>query len=79
MVAQSPLDDNLAGRIDHYNQTIRLLDVGTDYKERTYLHEILHGIDRYTNSELSEAQVEQISSGLFAWLVENGLQITGKE
>lgn len=46
-----------------------------DERAETTLHEVIHAIDGAFSIGLSETQVRQLSSGLFAVLAENGIKI----
>ena len=74
-IKQPELGSKSWGEIDHINQTIAVLDIGQEAKEKTFLHEIIHGIDLCIGIDLDETQVERMAQGLYVWLSENGLKI----
>jgi len=71
--------NTLCGQCDHQGQEIRITGKCSDNNQRkrdsveeTFIHEMLHAIDRnYNNSALSEQQVTRLSTGLYQVLKDN--------
>lgn len=67
---------DLCGQCDHQAQEIRIagktstnVNRKRDSVEETFIHEMLHAIDRnYNNSQLKEAQVTRLGTGLYQTL-----------
>ena len=67
---------DLLGQCDHETQEIRISGKTTannsrkiDSIEETFIHEMLHAVDRnYNNNALSEEQVTRLSTGIYQTL-----------
>jgi hypothetical protein len=70
------LDEGLAGSHTTHLCQIRVQKNGYNSQktEQTFFHEVIHAIsDHYINSELSERQVDNMATGLYAFLKDNKL------
>jgi hypothetical protein len=66
------LDPDLVGECDSDGQVIRVRDGQPPEQERdTLLHEITHAVDEAMGTNLKEAQVRKIATGLLAVFLDN--------
>jgi hypothetical protein len=66
------LDIDLVGECDSDGQVIRVRDGQPHEQERdTLLHEITHAVDEAMGTNLKEAQVRKIATGLLAVFLDN--------
>lgn len=64
--------EHFNGEIVHSKQEIRVVaSLGPDIARETLLHEVIHGIERATATDLSEEQVRAFSRGLYAVMRDN--------
>ena len=67
-------DGEYAGRVLHGTREIRInKDYSQEEKNETLIHEILHCINKYIGSDLTEYQVSGLSNMLFQVLIDNNL------
>lgn len=67
-------DRRLAGQIDYNALQIRVVaDIHATRRGETFVHECVHAIDNFMETDLTEEQVSRLSAGLYAFLLDNHL------
>ena len=67
------MEDDM-GECDYVNNKITLLRGMTDEKTmQTFLHELIHAVEKSMNINLKEDQVDNLSLGLYQILKENNI------
>jgi hypothetical protein len=64
-------DRILYGRITYGSKTIRLNKTFPKRMKESLLHEIVHGVDDFMDTGLTEKQVNQMAQGLHSVLIDN--------
>jgi len=66
--------EHLKGESDHQHQVLRIEStLRPRQAEEVFLHELLHAVDTFMDTEMSERQVALIARGLYMALTESGI------
>lgn len=63
------------GQIDYKRQQIKVDPEDKEHMQ-TLIHEMMHSIDRYFVTDLSEDNIERISQGIYHVMTENGVDLS---
>ena len=71
-IIDTPLTPKNQGEIDYHNLQIKLLSIKPKIMQRTFLHEVLHGIfDNLGYYDVDEKKVDELTGALYALIVDN--------